>query len=96
VRASSAVECMNSILRMHQGRHRTLTQGMLDLKRLYWNCREFRGGKRQGKCPYAHLGLKLPSYEFWNLLQEELPEALEQAKAAAKAKAKPTGKAWAA
>jgi hypothetical protein len=90
VRASSVVECMNSVLRMHQGRHRNLTQGMLDLKRLYWNCREFRGGKRKGKCPYAHLGLKLPSYEFWNLLQEELPEALEQAKAAAKAKAKPT------
>ena len=73
VRASSAVECMNSVLRMHQGRHRTMTQGMLDLKRLYWNCREFRGGKRKGKCPYEHLGLKLPSYEFWDLLQEEFP-----------------------
>ena len=96
VRASSAVECMNSVLRMHQGRHRTMTQGMLDLKRLYWNCREFRGGKRKGKCPYEHLGLKLPSYEFWDLLQEELPEALERAKATAKAKAKPTGKARAA
>jgi hypothetical protein len=90
VRASSAVECMNSVLRMHQGRHRTLTQGMLDLKRLYWNCREFRGGKRKGKCPYEHLGLKLPRYAFWDLLQEELPAALEQAKATAKAKAKPT------
>jgi hypothetical protein len=96
VRASSAVECMNSVLRMHQGRHRTITQGMLDLKRLYWNCREFRGGKRKGKCPYEHLGLKLPSYEFWDLLQEELPEALEQAKATAKAKAKPTSRANAA
>jgi hypothetical protein len=96
VRASSAVECMNSVLRMHQGRHRTMTQGMLDLKRLYWNCREFRGGKRKGKCPYEHLGLKRPDYEFWNLLQEELPEALERAKATAKAKAKPTGKARAA
>ena len=88
VRASSAVECMNSVLRMHQGRHRTMTQGMLDLKRLYWNCREFRGGKRKGKCPYEHLGLKLPRYEFWKLLQEELPEALEQAKAKATGKAR--------
>ena len=35
VRASSVVECMNSVLRMHQSRHRTITQGMLDLKRLY-------------------------------------------------------------
>jgi hypothetical protein len=96
VRASSAVECMNSVLRMHQGRHRTMTQGMLDLKRLYWNCREFRGGKRKGQCPYEHLGLKRPSSEFWDLLQEELPEALKQAKAAAKAKAKPTSRANAA
>jgi hypothetical protein len=96
VRASSAVECMNSVLRMHQGRHRTMTQGMLDLKRLYWNCRKFRGGRRKGKCPYEHLGLKLPSYAFWDLLQTELPAALEQAKATAKAKAKPTRSSWAA
>jgi hypothetical protein len=86
VRASSAVECMNSVLRMHQSRHRTLTQGMLDLKRLYWNCRVFRGGKRKGRCPYEHLGLKLPCYEFWRLLQVEMGPALDDAKAKAKAK----------
>ena len=34
-RASSAVECMNSVLRMQQSRHRRMTQAMLDLKRLY-------------------------------------------------------------
>jgi len=51
VRASSAVECRNSVLRMHQSRHRSLTQGMLDRKRLYWNTRVFRGGKRKGRCP---------------------------------------------
>ena len=68
VRASSAVECMNSVLRMHQSRHRTVTQGMLDLKRLYWNCREFREGKRRRRSPYELLGLKLPSYRFWDLL----------------------------
>ena len=73
-----------------------MTQGMLDLKRLYWNCRGFRGGKRKGKCPYEHLGLNLPSSEFWDLLQEELPEALKQAKAVAKAKAKPKSQAKAA
>ena len=72
VRASSAVECLNSGLRMHQSRHRTLTQGMLDLKRLYWNTRVFRGGKRKGRCPYEHLGLALPRYDFWGLLQDEL------------------------
>jgi len=73
VRASSAVECMNSVLRMHQCRHRTVTQGLLDLKRLYWNCREFREGKRRGHCPYKHLGLKLPSYRFWDLLWTPTP-----------------------
>ena len=72
VRASSAVECMNSILRMHQSRHRTLTQGLLDLKRLYWNTREFRAGQRKGCCPYEHLGLKLRSYDFWSLLHVEM------------------------
>jgi hypothetical protein len=87
VRASSAVECMNSVLRMHQSRHRTLTQGLLDLKRLYWNCRVFQGGKRQGRCPYEHLGLKLPSYDFWGLLEGEMIRAIAAAKATAKAKA---------
>ena len=83
VRASSAVECMNSVLRMHQSRHRTLNQGMLDLKRLYWNTRAFRGGKRRGRCPYEHLGLKLPSYGFWGLLQDEMTIAIGEAKAKA-------------
>jgi hypothetical protein len=68
VRASSAVECMNSVLRMHQSRHRTVSQGLLDLKRLYWNCRKFREGKRRRQSPYELLGLKLPSDRFWDLL----------------------------
>jgi hypothetical protein len=75
VRASSAVECMNSVLRMHQSRHKTVTQGLLDLKRLYWNCRVFREGKRRGRCPYAHLGLKLSSSRFWDLLWMPTPAA---------------------
>jgi hypothetical protein len=75
VRASSAVECMNSVLRMHQGRHRTLRQGLLDLKRLYWNSRPFREGKRKGRCPYELLGLRLPHYDFWDLLNMPVPES---------------------
>jgi hypothetical protein len=77
VRASSAVECMNSVLRMHQARHRTVNQGLLDLKRLYWNCRAFREGKRRRHCPYELLGLKLPSYRFWDLLG--MPTTAEEA-----------------
>jgi hypothetical protein len=68
VRASSCVECVNSVLRMQQGRHRNMSQGMLDLKRLYWNTRAFRSGKRKGKCPYELLGASLPTYDFWELL----------------------------
>jgi hypothetical protein len=67
VRASSAAECMNSVLRMHQSRHRTVTQELLDLKRLYWNCRAFRDGKRRGPSPYQHLGLPLTPYDFWSV-----------------------------
>jgi hypothetical protein len=77
VRASSAVECVNSVVRMHQGRHRHVSQGLVDLKRLYWNCRVFREGKRKGKRPYDLLGLHLPSSDWWQLLQMT-PEELEQ------------------
>jgi hypothetical protein len=71
VRASSAVECMNSVLRMQQSRHRRMTQPMLDLKRLYWNCRRFRSGPRKDVCPYRALGLDLPTFAFWDLLQTD-------------------------
>jgi hypothetical protein len=77
VRASSAVEGVNSVVRMHQGRHRHVSQGMLDLKRLYWNCRAFEGGKRKGDSPYELLGLKLPTSDWWQLLQMD-PQELEQ------------------
>jgi hypothetical protein len=77
LRASSAVECVNSVVRMHQARHRNLTQEMLDLKRLYFNCRTFLEGKRKKHCPYELLGLKLPSYDPWVLLQMD-PDQLEQ------------------
>jgi hypothetical protein len=77
VRASSVVECMNSVVRMHQARHRTLTQPLLDWKRLSWNCRDFAEGKRRGRCPYEHLGLRLPTYDAWALLQMD-PEELAQ------------------
>jgi hypothetical protein len=71
VRASSLVECVNSVLRMHQARHRTLNQSLLDLKRLYWNTRRLRKDPHRGQCPYQVLGLDLPSYDFWALLQAE-------------------------
>src|SRR4051794_16179078 len=77
VRASSAVECRKSVLRMQQSRHRRMTQPMLDLKRLYWNCRPFRSGPRKDACPYQSLGLELPTYDFWELLHAD-PARLAQ------------------
>ncbi len=68
---------MNSVLRMHQARHRGLSQDLIDLKRLYWNCRTFAEGKRKDHCPYEHLGLELPTYDWWELLQMD-PEELQQ------------------
>lgn len=78
VRASSAVECMNSVLRMHQGRHRTVTQPLMDLKRLYWNCRAFQSGKRRGQCPYELLGLRLPTSDWWQLLHTSLANSTQE------------------
>jgi hypothetical protein len=64
VRASSVVECLNSIVRMHQARHRSLSQPLLDLKRLHWNGRVLAQGQRKEACPYQHLGLSLPTYDW--------------------------------
>jgi hypothetical protein len=76
-RASSAVECMNSVLRMQQSRHKRMTQPMLDLKRLYWNSHRFGSGPRKAVTPYQALGLELPTFDFWTLLQSD-PKELAQ------------------
>jgi len=85
-RASSLVECVNSVVRMQQSRHRKMTQGLLDLKRLYWNLRRFRVGRRKDRTPYGLLGLRLPELSFWEFLKltpEELRERLSAQKDAA-------------
>jgi hypothetical protein len=76
-RASSLVECLNSVARMQQARHRRLTPGLLALKRLYWNCREFRTGRRRQQTPYSLLGVRLPARDWWELLRLS-PEQLRQ------------------
>jgi hypothetical protein len=77
-RASSLVECVNSVARMQQARHRKMTQGLLDLKRLYWNLRRFRTGRRKGQTPYGLLGLKLPEMSFGEFLKLNPDELREQ------------------
>jgi hypothetical protein len=75
-RASSLVECINSVLRMQQARHRKMTQGLLDLKRLYWNCHRFRTGRRRGTTPYERLGVPWPEGVHWWDLLKMTPEQL--------------------
>jgi hypothetical protein len=79
-RASSLVECINSVLRMQQARHRKMSQGLLDLKRLYWNSHRFRSGRRRGTTPYERLGVPWPpGLRWWDLLKltpEQLKDQL--------------------
>jgi hypothetical protein len=86
-RASSLVECINSVLRMHQAGHRQMTQGLLDLKRLHWNCHTFSTGRRRHTSPYQRMGIRLPEgLGWWDLLKltpEQLREKLSTRKMAA-------------
>lgn len=86
-RASSLVECINSVLRMQQARHRKMTQGLLDLKRLYWNGHTFRTGRRRGTTPYERLGVPWPEgLRWWDVLKmtpEQLRNELSTVKTAA-------------
>jgi len=85
-RASSLVECINSAVRMHQSRHRKMTQNLLDLKRLYWNCHTFRTGRRRDTSPYQRLGVPWPEgLRWWDVLKltpEQLREKLSTGKTA--------------
>jgi hypothetical protein len=77
-RASSLVECLNSAVRMHQGRHRKMTQGLIDLKRLYWNCHTFRTGRRRNTTPYGRLGVPWPEGLSWWEVLKLTPEQLQE------------------
>jgi hypothetical protein len=85
-RASSLVECINSVLRMQQARHRKMTQNLLDLKRLHWNSHTFRTGRRRDTTPYQRLGMPWPEgMRWWDLLKwtpEQLRQELSTAKKA--------------
>jgi hypothetical protein len=83
-RASSLGECINSVLRMQQARHRKMSQGLLDLKRLYWNCHTFRTGRRRDTTPYERLGVPWPEgLRWWDVLKwspEQLRDKLSTLK----------------
>jgi hypothetical protein len=77
-RSSSLVEGVNSVVRMHQRRHKRLTQGLLDIQRLYWNTHTFRAGKRKGSSPYRRLGLVMPEGGWWELIKLTSEQLQEQ------------------
>ena len=83
-RASSIVECINSVLRMQQARHRKMTQGLLDLKRLYWNSHTFRTGRRRNTTPYQRLKVPWPEGMRWWEVLKLTPEQLRDKLSAAK------------
>jgi hypothetical protein len=55
-----------------------MSQPMLNLKRLYWNCHRFGSGPRKDVCPYQRLGLELPAFDFWTLLQSDPMELAQK------------------
>jgi hypothetical protein len=76
-RASSLVECLNGVARMQPSRHRRRTPGLLAWKRLSWNGRTLRTGRRRRPTPYRLLGVPLPASDWWELLRLP-PEGLRQ------------------
>jgi hypothetical protein len=71
---------------MQQARHRKMSQSLLDLKRLYWNCHTFRSGRRRGTTPYQRLGVPWPEgLRWWDVLKwspEQLRDKLSALKGA--------------
>ena len=55
-----------------------MTQGLLDLKRRYWNLRRFRTGRREDQTPYGLMGLKVPEVSFWEILKRKPDELREK------------------
>jgi hypothetical protein len=72
------VECIDGVVRIQQARHRKVSQGLLDLKRLYWNTPAFRTGRRKKQSPYQLLGVPWPKGASWWEVLHWTPERLRQ------------------
>src|SRR5262249_13761074 len=69
-RGNSLAGCINSVRRSQQAGHRRMKQGLLDLKRLYWNCHTFSAGRRRKTSPYERLGVPWPpGFQWWEVLK---------------------------
>jgi hypothetical protein len=69
-RASSLVECYNSILRPIQQVKKQVSQEFLWLKALHHNMKTFKQGRRKGKSPFQLLGVD-PGNQDWIGLMED-------------------------
>ena len=76
-RSSSAVESLNSQLRVLQMLHRTVSDELLWLHALAWNLTPRREGKRRGQSPYAMLGVDIGqgNRPFYDVLLDEIAAA---------------------
>jgi hypothetical protein len=77
VRAGGAVGCMDGVSRMRRSRHRQMTRPMLDLKRLDWNRRPSRSGRRGQKCPSQASGSEWPTYDFWTVRRSDRADSTQ-------------------
>jgi hypothetical protein len=68
-RASSLVECYNSILRPIQQVKRYVSQEFLWLKALHHNMKSFKQGRRKGKAPFELLGIDLGKQDWIQLME---------------------------
>jgi hypothetical protein len=72
IRASSAVECLNSILRPYISVKKHLSQGFLALIILYWNMRPLK--QRGGQTPFQLAGVDLGEDDWVALIEHEMRE----------------------
>jgi len=69
-RASSLVECFNSILRPIQQVKKQVTQEFLWLKALHHNMKTFKQGRRKGKSPFQLLGIGFGNQDWIGLMED--------------------------
>jgi hypothetical protein len=73
VRASSAVECFNSIIRPYVSVKKHLSRGFLALIALYWNMHPLP--QRGGRTPFELSGVNVGSSDWVEVLEEEMRRA---------------------
>lgn len=69
LRASSGVECVNSVIRLREGAKRHANPGFVYLMAWLHNTRRFNEGRRKGLTPAEILGVRLPDDGLTMLLE---------------------------